>query len=229
LRLKPGIFEEDQRHFGGDIPETSKEFSPLEAPPFIFHSLHTAGQLTANDLMSQYDQLAGVEELNRDPDLVQPYKTVSEHALKVFDETKNRVLTNEMDAIRAHVNKAEKAWGKVVAAQRSKKEALATPRKKRVKRSEPDPMVRVAQMYAEDLPPGEVIFFQNIREIKASYAYRLTPSFGFAVAFQDLCVIKAQASKGGIAPIVRSFDEAKSIPSAYTRALTRVGGVDRFV
>ena len=230
-RLKPGVFEKDRELFGGDLPETSEELSPSEATPFIFHSLRTAGQQTANDLMSQYDQLVGVEELNKDADLRQPYKTAADHALDVFSQTGNRVLTNEMDAIRAHVNKAEQAWGRVVAAQRAQKEDLTSPRKKRVKRqrSEPDPMLRVAQMYAEDLPPNSVILFQNIREIKASYAYELKPSFGFAVAFRDLCVIKAHASKGGIAPIVRSFDEAKSIPAAYTRALTRVGGVDRLM
>ena len=181
--------------------------------------------------MSRYDQLAGTEELNRDPDLLRPYNTAADHALDVLDQTKNHVLTDELKVIRKHVEKAEQAWGRVVAQQRAKKEELVSPRKKRVKRqrSEPDPMVLVTQMYAEDLPPNSVILLQNIREIKASYAYQLKASFGFAVAFRDLCMIKAHASKGGIAPIVRSFDEAKSIPASYTRAVTRVGGADRSI
>ncbi|RDB19363.1 putative RNA-dependent RNA polymerase SHL2 [Hypsizygus marmoreus] len=226
LRLKPGIFEKDQRQFGGEIPQTA---DVTKGRPFILHSLHNAGKSTGDALLQDYDNLAADCDDSKDlkdPDLLRPYDVATERSRMLFNQPvepgQKHMLTNEMSKIRKHVEKAKDAFVEAAAMKRGIQDDPFSPtKKKKVKkqRDQNDPMLLAAHLYSQDIK--DVFLFQNVSDIKASYAYHLNPNFAFSVAFRDLCLIKAHAAPGGVAPSIRSFDEAKSIPSTYVRAMAR--------
>lgn len=218
LRLKPGIYESDQKLFGGEVPTTSEDALESEKKPFIFHALHAAGKAAADKLLVDYDDIPGEGADAKDADLKRPYTIAAEHALRVYQSSKSRILTDEMARIRDPVDNAYQAYCNAL--DQANREEAKRFSKKKPKKKGSDPMLLAAHLYAEEVT--EVILIQNVKEIKASYAYHCSPAFAFSVAFQDLCLIKAQAAPGGVAPSIRSFDEAKSIPSTYTRAMARL-------
>ncbi|KAG5639652.1 hypothetical protein H0H81_008813 [Sphagnurus paluster] len=242
MRLRKGVFEQDLRLFNREIPETYTRGSR----PYIFHTLNDAGQMAEKDLLREYDMLAkNMPEENgkveADKDLLQPYDTAFAHAIRLYDSSdqlQRHILTNELQLIRDPVNKAEAAYRKMTSdlAKAQPSPFNETPKteqqkKKKATQARKDQMRNVLQLYNQDVP--NVMLFQDISTLKASYAYKLaitsaskSTKFAFDVAFRDLCNIKANAAKDGVAPCTRSFDEAKSISSKYVRALTRLQTMD---
>ncbi|GLB43650.1 putative RNA-dependent RNA polymerase [Lyophyllum shimeji] len=226
LRLKPGVFEKDRARFGYPVPETQQGNSRR----FIFHTLRSVCKAASDALLRDYDILGSPSSRDvKDGDLIQPYETINDHALRYYENHTNehrRLLTDELVRIRAVVEVARDAYSDALSrlgAAKEKADQSGSPTKKTSKKKsqrEADPFLRASKLFDQDVP--DVFLIQNIREIKASYAYTLYPPFAFSVAFRDLCVIKAQASAGGIAPIIRSFDQAKTIPSTYIKAVARL-------
>ncbi|KAF9064755.1 RNA dependent RNA polymerase-domain-containing protein [Rhodocollybia butyracea] len=94
------------------------------------------------------------------------------------------------------------------------------PSQTKKKKSKPDLMSEVIVFYAEDIP-GLSGTFQNVDEIKASYAYHKGRTFYFAktVAFRSLCERQVKASSESGAPSLRLFDEMKSLSGGAKRLL----------
>jgi hypothetical protein len=106
---------------------------------------------------------------------------------------------------------------------RAKNSAQSSPTKskKKVKRKadQDDLMLPSSRAYVQ--PLEDIYLTPNLNQVKASYAYKLSSSFGFSVAFQELCSIKASNSPNGHAPNLRIFDEAKTFSASFLRALNR--------
>ncbi|KAH0591532.1 hypothetical protein J132_00225 [Termitomyces sp. J132] len=226
--LKPGIFEQDQKQFSKPIPEF--RMSDVEKP-YIFHTLQRAGKAAGDELLREYDELEGVTQIAGDKVLLQPYNLAAGRALKLCDQLENPghlTLCEELESIRGCVDKAHEAYKSVMTKLAQESES-ASSKKKTTSRSKKmqrklDPLAHVYELY--NCQVEDVFFFQNVDEIKASYAYQLKPRFAFDVTFRELCTMKTKASLYGIAPTIRSFDEAKTIPSTYVRAVTRLSAPD---
>ncbi|KAG6907475.1 hypothetical protein DXG01_008811 [Tephrocybe rancida] len=229
-RLKTGIFEKDQKKFGHEIDRTSQRKDNIR---YIFHTLQDAGKAFGEELLCEYEALTGSTGSTKDVSdkaLLQPYDSAANKANKMIDESDNRdrrVLSEELDRIRKVVDNAHVAYKEAL--RKLKAHDPVTPSKKSAKakshqRGKPDPKAQACDKYDDEVK--DIVFFQNIEAIKASYAYKLDPGFGFTVAFRDLCTIKASTSPHGIAPTIRSFDEAKHIPSTYIKAVDRLTALD---
>ncbi|KAG5643296.1 hypothetical protein DXG03_001223 [Asterophora parasitica] len=229
LRLKEGVFEKDQREFGGQISETHCGRS------YIFHEILSAAIRAETNLLRAYDQQAHLLEGDRrrevkDKHLTAPLTSADNHAkrVSVSAPAHSHILLGELDRIRAVVDAARKAHQDESRrlARAANSSNFASPKKKQKRARTPretDAMAEASRIFAQDV--DDVLFFLNVQEIKASYAYQIDSKFAFHVAFRDLCLIKAQASDRGIAPVTRSFDEAKSIPAGYVKAITRIGDI----
>jgi hypothetical protein len=202
------VFEKDRAHFGKLIPDFDKS-----SKPFVLHALYKAGKIEGEALLQEYDSIG--QDDRQDKDLMAPYSKFSEFALEAYDKGKVTIYTDQLGLVRNHVAKARQAFNE--ACQKSRD---GSPEKKQKRRKDQkDPMLVVAHMFAEAVEG--VFLIPNIDEVKASYAYHVSPVFAFAVAFRDLCLIKARASPGGIAPSIRAFDEAKTVSTSFLRAVTR--------
>lgn len=67
----------------------------------------------------------------------------------------------------------------------------------------------------------DILFFseEELKTIKASYAYTINQSFGFSVAFTELCAIKARV-QGGVL-FEDKFAQVMNIPNNVLRALSQ--------
>ena len=209
LRLKPGVFEKDRAKLGEQVPNFDES-----SKPFILHTLVRAGKSEGDKLLQEYDNIGqSVDRL--DKDLKAPYDNCANFVLNAY-ENGFPIFTEQLGLVRKHVEKAQEAYKKA-----SGKSKERSPQKKPKRRQDQkDPMANASRMFAEEVENVNLI--PNIKEVKASYAYHLAPKFAFEMAFQDLCLIKARASPGGIAPSTRNFDEAKTVSSKYLRAVARV-------
>jgi hypothetical protein len=211
LRLKPGVFDKDRALFGKQIPDPDK---PSDS--FILHILHRTAKLEGEALLQEYDRL-GQDADPPDKDLRAPYNRFSDFALNAYTERKFSGFSDQLALVREHVSKARTAFNE--ACQKSRGNSPEK-KKKWTRKDQKDPMLVASHMYAEAVKGVSLI--PNIDEVKASCAYHESPTFAFAVAFRDLCHIKACASSGGIAPTIRAFDEAKTVSGPFLRAVACV-------
>ena len=204
------MFEQDRGRFGGKVPEAN-ESSQLK--PFILHALSRAGTAKGDELLQAYDMMK--REYPPDKDLLAPYEKFADYALNAYSKHKLQIFQEQLAHVREHVDKARTAYE--LACYRSREDSPEKKKKKRSKEQK-DSMLLASHLFSQQVAETDLI--PNIDEVKASYAYKSSPTFGFTVAFRELCLIKAKAS--GIAPIVRLFDEAKSLSSKYIRAVVRM-------
>lgn len=204
-RLKPGVFTKDQKTY---IP------LPKESPTFILGRLEKAGNDKGEELLSQLETLP--KGALSDKDLKQPYEVANDFAMK-SSARGFKVFYEDLSRIRKHVDAARDLYLIAVAAQ---KDAPKDSKKRSRSAKKDDPMAVATRKFAEDIPGIEMT--PNVEEIKASYSYVLSSPphhFAFQMAFRDLCMIKAKSSPGGIAPVIRTFDEVKSFSGSCMRAL----------
>lgn len=214
LRLKAGVFEKDRARFGGSIPDFDRMIEP-----FILRALYRAGKTEGDALLEQYDKI-GQDADRPDKDLKAPYSTFSEFALDAYTKGNFSGFSDQLKLVRDHVMKAREAFN-----EGCRKSREGSPKKKQKRpKDQKDPMLVASQMFAEAV--DGVFSIPNIDEVKASYAYHESPTFAFAVAFRELCLIKARASPGGIAPSIRAFDESKTVLTSYLRAVVGADPAD---
>lgn len=221
LRLRAGVFQRDQKDFGGQVPEQHVGKRSKRHQPFVLHAMVEAGNRIEKQLLKEYDDGAQHQERS-DSDLARPYDLASTYAQAASDNDQIPHFMDELALIKKHVDQAYEEWIDAChALKREKgKEDLMDKKPKPKKKKGEDVMLRASQIYAEDV--GGVRLTPNVGELKASYAYKRSSSFGFSVAFQELCLIKAKASSGGIAPTIRLFDEVKIVSSSCLRVLAKV-------
>lgn len=187
--------------------------------PFILRALYRAGKTEGDALLEQYDKI-GQDADRPDKDLKAPYSTFSEFALDAYTKGNFSGFSDQLKLVRDHVMKAREAFN-----EGCRKSREGSPKKKQKRpKDQKDPMLVASQMFAEAV--DGVFSIPNIDEVKASYAYHESPTFAFAVAFRELCLIKARASPGGIAPSIRAFDESKTVLTSYLRAVVGADPAD---
>ncbi|KAF8910164.1 RNA dependent RNA polymerase-domain-containing protein [Gymnopilus junonius] len=202
-RLKAGILQQDLQKFGNKFGDNAGSPPPND----ILGRLKVAGSDKGNELLARYKK--GLKnEIRQDKDLLLPYNTAAEYALAAQSKRNINVFNEELKSIRSHVNIAYEIFH------------IALQQGKKGKSSQNDLMIPCARAYAQPLE-SEIILTRDVEKVKASYAYQLSETFGFSVAFTELCHIKAIAASGGHAPTLRVFDEAKTFSSAFLRALSR--------
>ncbi|KAJ7238761.1 RNA dependent RNA polymerase-domain-containing protein [Mycena haematopus] len=213
LSLKSEVLEEHKKAFNHDPPRTKNWTGPPRhtSKPFILQTLSEAGTAKGDELLAAHDRASGklaenYREFKKDEDLLKPYKRMQARAQDPAEWS--AIYKSELGKIERHMrDEVYEAYRQIYPLKSEDK----------VKRAE---FVLTAQeKYAEPTPDIQLIYGEELEQVKASYAYSMArEDFGFTVAFRTLCSIKAQAGPGGIAPNSRLFDELKSISGSASQA-----------
>jgi hypothetical protein len=147
-------------------------------------------------------------DYRRDQDLLRPFREAEIRAARM-EETRK-----EFKLITAHVDDVHLEYQKFWAARISSAPHKENGDSGRVSDS---PTTKLARRFAEE--PATLIT-GDVRAIKASYAYtKYSTTFAFAVAFHDLCALKATSL--GDVPTYRLIAETMDIRSSFLRVLDR--------
>lgn len=132
-----------------------------------------------------------------------------------------QAVFNELLCIEAHVESVLQAWLAIWpqhCASPQKATVSSTKSSKKKSRRDIDRALNeVRNLYASDiegviiLPVCRAMFDQ----LKASCAHAKKEKFANAVAFRDVCALKASAK--GLAPVTRQFSDILSVPLSFTR------------
>jgi RNA-dependent RNA polymerase len=222
LRVKSHVFEEDRKSCGNRKPYymVALEQSTAEgqtvskrkgSTPYILDALVDEGRRLRDDFLKQYSVLRSSSTNTTDHDLTSPYFSASRRATQASHAGFN-VLQDNLNTIKGHVKRAHGDWLAAIALQKKAPEGRGSldPRSTAIQRS--------VQQFAQR---PEVLCFseEDLKIIMASCAYNLNSSFGFSVAFTELCAIKARAQ--GAVLFADRFAEVMCIPSNILRALSQ--------
>jgi hypothetical protein len=219
--LKAGIFETDQRKYWRENLIANPNH------PDILSVLREAGQQKGKDLIIRYETALrgnqGSTGAPRDVQLLRPYEDEFSYALAVCEDAPR--FNEDMVLIRKHVDIAYQMWNDACLRDRMRR-SLSTPSPWAKKATQPqkkaakgDIVLAATRAYAA--PIEGIRMIRQLEQVKASYAFLLNENFGFSMAFQELCQIKAMSAPGGVVANLRMFDEAKSFAPAFMRTLTR--------
>lgn len=227
LHLKPEVQRKDQFQSDQDRADYDRGRTRSDKT-FILDALSHSGGNLCTDIFKRYDQLCGrrdeVQRLPPDSDLRQPYDIAkAKCSLESLDLETRRTLSAELALIEAHVDHAYSKFKDAGGLQAT--EYGTSAQTKEIKKNKNKLMENVAAVFTEPVAGLDPLYAltANVDLVKASYAYHKSfkGTFAFAVAFQDLCHIKAGASPEGRAAVTRDVDEAKSIPSSYRKLYAR--------
>ncbi|KAF9011305.1 RNA dependent RNA polymerase-domain-containing protein [Cyathus striatus] len=198
--LKSNIYKSDSKRFAP--PKVQNEDT-------ILFRIRQSAEKTRNELQCRLSNLKQPSLIDDDKDIKKPYDTFMELARSALDVHKFKGFYNEFDLIKQRVKAAF--------------EFSCNSVKKKVKQSKKsdDFMVAAAREFNAEI--HGITLITNVKELKASYAYQLSRSFAFTVAFNELCAIKARCSPGGMVASCRIYDELKTISSSSLRALAKSG------
>lgn len=232
-RLKDNLFTTDSRSYGNPLKQISNQNPGSNAMEDILNILKIAARKKGEELLQKYRDLGELDDwIANDVDLRRPIddarKTARKYAALGFEG-----FSKELEAIDARVEEAYKIYLNSWSGYFSNKSQESPAKKSGKSRKPTDVMLECAKKFAEPIPGLDFIQNRHLEDIKASCAYAKRPKFSFQVAFRNLCLLKADASPGGLVPIVRMFDEAKKVTPSYLRALewaeddnVRPGGED---
>jgi hypothetical protein len=201
-------------------------------PKFILDILAKAAEDLGAQYIREFEMTNGMltgyghrKTTKPDVDLKKPWqKLLDLVASKPLQDPTRIILQVELELIQKHVEKSHDAYvtgGRNASSSPSKSDRQSNKRGKKAPRK--DCMAEAKQKFAEDIAGIELLSaVGDLESIKASCAYHRGEKFGFCVAFQQLCAIKAKASPGGGAPSIRILDEVKSLPGASRRLFERV-------
>lgn len=216
LRLKDGVRKKDSARYDRELPVcmklvdhgTSGSFKSQarairskDLDAFVLEDLFQESRLIREDQWSKFEAISppGGKDWKEVPDqvLLAPYTQAKELA-----QVAGPIFQEELQHIECHVQTALEIWSKAVRKDQSEMFSAA------------------ALTFAAPVP--NVRFTPNVEDIKASIAYSQgRPSFAFSMGFRALCRMKAESQPGGLAPIVRLFDEMKILSPSAMRALSR--------
>ncbi|KAK0185175.1 RNA dependent RNA polymerase-domain-containing protein, partial [Armillaria mellea] len=193
---------------------------------FILDVLEDVGKSLRDDILKKFEQKTVCN--GRDPDLIKPLQDI-QRRIAAADangpdhQAACKVLSKELELVREHVRQVKSSYQRINWSSTS----ASTGKRKKVKGDQKeDPARKVAAMYASEVSGIILMSDREVTRVKASFAYKEmsphTEHFAFAMAFKDLCDIKASESSDGAAAVTRSLDEMKSIPSS-ARKLVETG------
>jgi len=183
--------------------------------PFILDVLVDEGHRLRDEFLKKYSTMRESTR-GEDPDtqLIAPYLSASHRATQAAKDG-FQGLQSTLNVIKGHVKKAHEDWKGAVAMPKdvSKTKGVADPKDQWIKAA--------TQFFAQRplFPRALLLSEEELRTIMASYAYFLSPSFGFSVAFAELCAIKARAQ--GAVLFADRFAEVMNIQSNILRALSQ--------
>lgn len=184
---------------------------------FILDQLVEAGEEMRNTHLRKFqDTYKEDRDYRNDRDLMRPFQEAQIRAERMKDQGDSEAA-EELKVVTTHVHEVYKAYGKFWAAYLSSK---SHQKNRDILKSSESQATEFARQFIES-PPTFV--FGDIRAIKASYAYtECSAPFAFAVAYHDLCAIKATAL--GDVPTSRLIAETMDIKSSFLRVLDRSSG-----
>ncbi len=218
-RLRPKSYQDHDKDFN-KLPKSS------EKRDFILDVLEDVGRSLRDDILKEYEQQTICS--GRDADLIKPLQDIKRRVAAgdgngPDHQTACKVLAKELELIEEHVRQVNSAYKRIP--WRSISASIGKGKKVKGDQKE-DPTRKVAAMYASEVPGIILMSDREVTRVKASFAYKemsqYNENFAFAVAFKDLCDIKASESSDGAAAVMRSLDEMKSIP-ASARKLVETG------
>ncbi|KII94231.1 hypothetical protein PLICRDRAFT_675257 [Plicaturopsis crispa FD-325 SS-3] len=249
LRIKRDVFDKDQKAFGQPRPECldpSTKQPPkrntIKLGDFVLDALLEVGKKERADHLTQYEHLPTQHKVP-DNDLRLPYETAVQaarsEAIRVYGRIpykENGVvkyypaadiyggLEHELQRIISHVKQVFNShWPPAKIGSTSSKNRYNDQTKKKA-----DLYDQVACAFHNGPQPFEDedgflgFLTPNVEEVKASYAY-IRPehkdTFGFAVAFKELCGIKARAASHST--IRQPIAEAMALKSSHVRLLQK--------
>ncbi|KDQ15608.1 hypothetical protein BOTBODRAFT_157888 [Botryobasidium botryosum FD-172 SS1] len=215
--VKPEVFKKDQGAFGRRKPpcmESEEEFEKSQRsdrpprlprdqalPVFALDALATAGKAEATRHLTGFDKLLkNHTDLRPDPVLTAPYEDAKERA-SLLAERGHEGMKAELKQLRTHVKKLAEEYSALKA--RAAQEKVRSQRGSQGTTPSPQPndFRRLSQAFLEGASYKSLFFSQpEVLRVMASYAYRheivtlshgYDCSFSFAVAFRELCAIKA--------------------------------------
>ncbi|KAG2045047.1 RNA dependent RNA polymerase-domain-containing protein [Suillus americanus] len=230
LRVKHHVFEADRTSCGSCKPYYKvaalkksgypREDSPLlkrmSSSSFILDDLVDEGNRLRDEFVKKYSSLRSSlpRALDRDAHLTSPYTSASYRATQAVHVGFQGLQAN-LTVAKKHVDKAYQDWLRAIAMQKSASSSgrSSDPKEQQIQKA--------VQYFARRPSFQDVLFFseEELKSIMASYAYTLSQSFGFSVAFTELCAIKARV-RGGVL-FEDKFAQVMNIPNNVLRALTQ--------
>jgi hypothetical protein len=213
LRVKGDVLSQDKRDYSRRRPDCMKKKDdddrlPLvrdpDLPTFVLDVLVKAGEEEQERHLIEFDKLEVGDSI--DQALLEPYERVVRKASNV------PILSSELEAIKDHVFRLYDPWKNVCGLLREASQSGPGWRRSTRDRNQ---LSNLVKQFADEVPG--ICVLPNADEIKASFAYKVSLKFGFSMAYQELCAIKARSEVQG--PITQSLLETMKIPSSSLRAL----------
>jgi len=230
LRVKKHVFDHDRHQWGAKKPwytwkleqakgasnNTKKACLKRQGSPFILDALVEEGESLRNQMLQKYRALR-TRFPEEDKDLCKPWSEAKAKAAQAKVHGIDGFSAN-LEDIEAHVNEAFMGYQRAVAigANRSAAESSSSGSR--------DHYDKVARNFADFPKFRDFVFYSDddVQILKASLACTKSMSFGFSVAFNTLCTIKARAQAGGHATMVQQFVQCMSIPGVVAHTFSRL-------
>ncbi|KAH7886339.1 RNA dependent RNA polymerase-domain-containing protein [Phlebopus sp. FC_14] len=229
LRVKIPVFDRDQKIWGSRKPwyvvklekskgkagsTTGKLSVKRQSPPFILDELAEEGDRLRIKFLKDYKKLRNAQMDTEDSDLMQPLRSARSQATQAGRVGITGFSDNLAD-IEAHVLACFDEFQKAAAfARSSRSESSSNSFLKVAQKFSLQPAFRGFQFFSDD----------DVRSIKAALAVSKSVSFGFSMAFKELCAIKAR--NAGSVSFTRQFALCMSIPNAVIRTFSQARDSD---
>ncbi|KAL0952028.1 hypothetical protein HGRIS_008673 [Hohenbuehelia grisea] len=231
LRIKDKVFSDHSTKYSGPHMWTDEAREKSYAlrrdanlpKEFVISCILRAGKVQRDKFLHEFERLE-IAHTSNDADVILPYDQINAYAHEKVSAKDDTVYVRalwqkELALLRTHVQNCLVKWSESFS-----DPAPATTRNKKGKplpKPKDDPVQLLATEFSSFPAEIQTLKFCDVKELAASFAYRFKPQFALAMAFREVCTVKAQAASGGIAPSARKFDLAKSISSSLHRALGR--------
>lgn len=244
LRVLENVFQKDTKSYSLRMPKCMRvdeeagedqKFPAIRGGAlgsFILDDLQGFGDSLAENFLVKYEKPDGQPEAetwfkSKDRHLLRPYQQISEKLSEMGSLPRVKVddflveARRELKAIEGHVEAMKLEWASIYRPSTRKEREPA--KKKGSKTSQQDHALNVLQRkFASGPDVPHLALLGDIPEIRASYAYSLcwpnNPKFAFAMAFKELCNIKARELGGTI--LDSKIAEVMSIPKSTVRTLS---------
>jgi RNA-dependent RNA polymerase len=234
--VRKNVLTQDTKDYGWGLPECMQNVETDEwsqsqrgnvkrdksLAPFVLDSLRSFGEDLASAFLGEYEKLSSQPGASKfttpDRHLFEPHQRI----VRKLTEMKSLPGANtseliveawrELRMIESHVDQMKAQWS-----------SLPTPKKKPGStRNGEIEALRMKFASGPDVP--HLSLLGDIPAIRASYAYRQcrpeNPKFAFAMAFEELCKIKAQELGGTI--LSGTLADLMTIPKTAVRTISAI-------
>lgn len=232
LCVNPHRFREDQRAWDHPLPDCMKKgmdyvenrtaLQPA-SDCFVLDTLMRKGEDIKNQHLRKYKESRekAVCSGEGDPDLIAPIARAIEQI-----GYRNQAIRDELMKLEDHVEKVRHAW-RTYWGSRSSRRAVVWGKAKKLadRQANARRIEELRNDFASKPGPDEIGILlaldpRLVSKLKASIAAGanggLNDKFAFAMAYESLLTIKAEAS-GGVSPIARSFGDILGVSPAIGR------------